>query len=81
MALAPNGLAALDIIGAGDGVRDAALPITATAMSVAGKSLGALPTLADLPPLQMIDRGDLHRVLHDRATGRGSCDSSTASAW
>jgi 2-polyprenyl-6-methoxyphenol hydroxylase-like FAD-dependent oxidoreductase len=71
LALAPNGLAALDIIGAGAGVRAAALPITATAMSVAGKNLGALPTLADLAPLQMVDRGDLHRVLHDCATAAG----------
>ena len=71
MALAPNGLAALDIIGAGHAVRRIALPITTTAMSVGGKNLGALPTLSDLPPLQMVDRGDLHRVLHEVATTAG----------
>ena len=71
LALAPNGLAALDIIGAGDAVREVALPITTTAMSVGGKNLGALPTLTDLPPLQMVDRGDLHQVLHDAATSAG----------
>jgi 2-polyprenyl-6-methoxyphenol hydroxylase-like FAD-dependent oxidoreductase len=71
LALAPNGLAALGIIGADDAVRRIALPITATAMSVAGKNLGALPTLKDLPPLQMVDRGDLHRVLNDRAVACG----------
>ncbi len=71
LALAPNGLAALGIIGAADAVRDIALPITVTAMSVTGKNLGALPTLKDLPPLQMVDRGDLHRVLHDSAVAAG----------
>ena len=71
LALAPNGLAALDVIGAGDTVRAIALPITATRTSVAGKDLGALPNLKDLPPLQMVDRGDLHRVLHDHAAAAG----------
>lgn len=71
LALAPNGLAALEIIGAADDVRGVALPITTTAMSVAGKNLGALPALEDLPPLQMVDRGDLHRVLHARAAAHG----------
>lgn len=71
LALAPNGLAALGIIDADDAVRAIALPITATAMSVGGKSLGAVPGLEGLPPLQMVDRGDLHRVLHDRAVAAG----------
>ncbi len=71
LALAPNGLAALGIIGAEEAVRRTAFPITSTAMSVAGKNLGALPSLPDLPALQMVDRGDLHRVLQDRAAGVG----------
>jgi 2-polyprenyl-6-methoxyphenol hydroxylase-like FAD-dependent oxidoreductase len=71
LALAPNGMAALGIIGAEEAVRRIALPITATAMSVAGKNLGDLPTLNDLPPLQMVDRGDLHRVLRDAAGAAG----------
>ncbi len=71
LALAPNGLAALGVIGAAEAVRAVALPITATAMSVAGKNLGALPTMTDLPPLQMVDRGDLHRILHDTAVDAG----------
>ncbi len=71
LALAPNGLAALGIIGADAAVRAIALPITGTAMSIAGKNL-ALPGLPDLPPLQMVERADLHRVLRDRATAAGA---------
>ncbi|PZS26444.1 MAG: monooxygenase [Pseudonocardiales bacterium] len=71
LALAPNGLAALGIIDADAAVRAIALPITGTAVSIAGRNI-ALPGLPDLPPLQMVDRGDLHRVLHDRATAVGA---------
>ncbi|MFE3292667.1 FAD-dependent monooxygenase [Rhodococcus sp. NPDC059234] len=73
LALAPNGLAALRIIGIDDCVRAIATPIPATAMTVAGRSLGTMPALADLPPLQVVERGDLHRVLHDRAVAAGVC--------
>lgn len=71
LALAPNGLAALGIIGADAAVRAIALPITGTAMSIGGKNL-ALPALPNLPPLQMVERADLHRVLRDRATAAGA---------
>ncbi|TQF68419.1 FAD-dependent monooxygenase [Rhodococcus spelaei] len=71
LALAPNGLAALSIIGADDAVRAIATPIPSTAMSVGGRSLGTMPALSGLPPLQLVDRGDLHRVLHDRAVTAG----------
>ena len=71
LALAPNGMAALHIIGADDAVRAGALPITGTQMSLGGKAAAALPTLADVEPLQMVGRGDLHRVLHDRAAAVG----------
>jgi 2-polyprenyl-6-methoxyphenol hydroxylase-like FAD-dependent oxidoreductase len=71
LALAPNGVAALDLIGAGDRVRSAALPITATEMSVGDRVLGALPQVRDVEPLRMVDRGDLHRILHDVAAAAG----------
>ncbi len=71
LALAPNGLAALDIVGAGDAVRSAALPAPKTAMSIGGRNLGELPHLSALPPLQVIGRGDLHRVLRERAVAAG----------
>ena len=66
-ALAPNGLAALGLIGADDAVRALATPVTGTVMAVGGQHPQALPSLADVEPLQIVGRGDLHRVLHGRA--------------
>lgn len=71
LALAPNGMSALRIIGADEGVRQSALPITTTSMSVGRRNLGPLPALTDLPPLQMIDRHDLHRVIEHVAIDAG----------
>ncbi|MBF6299218.1 FAD-dependent monooxygenase [Nocardia amamiensis] len=70
LALAPNGVAALDIIGAGDPVRDIALPVTGMNMSVGDKRL-PLPILSDLPPLQLVDRSELHQALHRHAVAAG----------
>ncbi|WP_280398869.1 FAD-dependent monooxygenase [Nocardia carnea] len=70
LALAPNGVAALDVIGAGDAVRGIAAPVPRMCLSVGGKLLPA-PSLPDQPPLQLVDRGDLHRVLHERAVAAG----------
>lgn len=70
LALAPNGLAALGIIGADAAVRALATPMTGTVMAVGG-STRRLPSLADVEPLQIVGRGDLHRVLHDRAVESG----------
>ena len=70
LALAPNGLAALGIIGADDAVRALATPITGTVMAV-GEKTRRLPSLAGVEPLQVVGRGDLHRVLHDRAVESG----------
>jgi 2-polyprenyl-6-methoxyphenol hydroxylase-like FAD-dependent oxidoreductase len=71
LAIAPNGMAALELIGVADAVRAIALPITDQEMSIGGKSIGALPSLPDVEPLQMVGRGDFHRVLHDRAVEAG----------
>ena len=70
LALAPNGLAALGLIGADDAVRALATPVTGTVMTVGGNTR-RLPSLADVEPLQIVGRGDLHRVLHDRAAAAG----------
>ncbi|MEU1954502.1 FAD-dependent oxidoreductase [Nocardia rhamnosiphila] len=70
LALAPNGVAALDVIGAGDAVRDIAVPIPRMALSVGAKLL-SMPVLGDQPPLQLVDRGELHRALHERAVAAG----------
>lgn len=70
LALAPNGLAALDIIDAGDPVRAIALPVSRMRMSIDDKIL-PLPGLPDAPPLQVVDRGELHRTLHEHAIAAG----------
>lgn len=70
LALAPNGIAALDIIGAGDPVRAIAQPVSQMNMAVGDKVL-ALPGLADVPPLQLVDRSELHQTLHRHAVAAG----------
>jgi 2-polyprenyl-6-methoxyphenol hydroxylase-like FAD-dependent oxidoreductase len=40
-------------------------------MSVGGRKPSRLPGLPDLPPLQVVERGDLHRALRDRAIEAG----------
>ena len=70
LALAPNGMAALGLIGADAAVRALATPITGTVMSVGGSGL-ALPSLADVEPMQVVGRGDLHQVLRERAGEAG----------
>jgi 2-polyprenyl-6-methoxyphenol hydroxylase-like FAD-dependent oxidoreductase len=71
LALEPNGLAALRIVGAEDAVRATALPITTSIMSIGSKPGREVPTPQGLPPRQLIDRGELHRILRDRAMGAG----------
>ena len=71
LALEPNGLAALRIIGADDAVRAAAIPITRSVMSIASKPGREMPTPQGLPPRQLIDRGALHRILRERAQRSG----------
>lgn len=70
LALAPNGVAALDIVGAGDAVRAHAVPISRSSMSVNGRRF-ELPGMTDIEPLRVIDRADLHQVLHDNAVAAG----------
>jgi 2-polyprenyl-6-methoxyphenol hydroxylase-like FAD-dependent oxidoreductase len=71
LALEPNGLAALRIIGADDLVRAAAIPITRSLMSIASRPGREMPTPQGLPPRQLIDRGALHRILRERAERSG----------
>ena len=71
LALEPNGLATLRIVGAVDAVRAAAIPITTSVMSIGSKPGREVPTPQGLPPRQLIDRGELHRILRDRAMGAG----------
>lgn len=70
LALAPNGVAALRVVGADDAVTANATPIIRQAMAVGRKRID-LPGLADVPPLQLVRRSDLYRALHDRAAAVG----------
>jgi 2-polyprenyl-6-methoxyphenol hydroxylase-like FAD-dependent oxidoreductase len=70
LALAPNGVAALRIVGADQAVTAMATPITHMNMAVDRKRID-LPGLADVPPLRLVHREDLHTVLHDRAVAAG----------
>jgi 2-polyprenyl-6-methoxyphenol hydroxylase-like FAD-dependent oxidoreductase len=71
LALEPNGLAALRIVGAEDSVRATAVPITHTMMSIASKPGRELPGRNEFPPRRLIDRGVLHRLLRDCAEAAG----------
>lgn len=70
LGLAPNGLAALDVIGAGDAVRAVSAPMRHQVASIDGKRV-TTPSLTDVEPLQLVERADLHRVLHDHAVAAG----------
>jgi 2-polyprenyl-6-methoxyphenol hydroxylase-like FAD-dependent oxidoreductase len=67
LALEPNGLAALRIVGAEDAVLAAAVPITHSMMSIAGRPGRELPGRNGFPPRRLIDRGALHRILREQA--------------
>jgi len=71
LAIAPNGVAALGVVGAAEAVCAVAMPIPHMAMAVGHRRLGEMPALPGLPPLQLVHRSDLHRVLHDLAVERG----------
>ena len=71
LALEPNGLAALRIVGVDGAVRTAAAPITRSLMSIASKPGREMPMAQGLPPRQLIDRGTLHRILKERAEQAG----------
>ncbi|MGV9412868.1 FAD-dependent oxidoreductase [Nocardia sp. NPDC003693] len=70
LALAPNGLAALDVIGVGDAIRAVAAPFSAQAAAIGAKHVD-LPRLDGVEPLRLVDRPDLHRVLHEHAVAQG----------
>ena len=72
IALAPNGLAALDVIGAGDAVRAHGVPIATTRMTIDDHEVARLPTLDRVEPLRMVRRGALRQTLHDCALSTGA---------
>lgn len=70
LALAPNGLAALEIIGAAEAVAAAGDPIHRMDMTVGDRRF-TIPSLPGVGPLRSLHRADLHRALHERAEALG----------
>ncbi|WP_040807509.1 FAD-dependent monooxygenase [Nocardia concava] len=72
LTVAPNGLAALVIIGADKLVRSAGHPLHSMIMETgSGRKLMQVDTLPGLPPSCTMLRADLFRVLHDHAITNG----------
>ena len=72
LSIAPNGLNALEIIGAADALRNIGTPMTALVMqSWTGKRLAEFGGLPGLPAQQFVWRADLYRALYDEAARRG----------
>lgn len=70
LALAPNGVAALRIVGADEAVTATATPIRRTVLTMGNRRID-LPTLTGVPPLRVVPRNALHQALHERATAKG----------
>jgi 2-polyprenyl-6-methoxyphenol hydroxylase-like FAD-dependent oxidoreductase len=72
LTLAPNGLAALKIIGTDKLVAAIGHPLRSMVMETgAGRKLMQVDALAGLPPSYTLLRADLFRVLHDHALAEG----------
>ncbi|MGW2858513.1 FAD-dependent oxidoreductase [Streptomyces sp. NPDC001205] len=72
MSIAPNGIAALDAIGAGDVVRSVGAPVHAIVVhSWNGRQLAEFGTPAGAQPSQFVWRPELYASLYDEAARRG----------
>jgi FAD-dependent urate hydroxylase len=72
LSLAPNGMDALDVVGLGDQVRPIGVPMTGIEMQDwAGRRLGEFGNPPGVPPMQLVWRADLYRVLYAEADRRG----------
>src|SRR5215469_3381259 len=72
LTVAPNGLAALDVVGLADAVRAAGHDLHAMVMEKgSGKPLMTVPALAGLPPSCTILRRELFRVIHEGVLAAG----------
>lgn len=71
LALEPNGLTALDSVGAGDAVRAVADPVVRSMMAMNNKLVNVPPGPAGTEPRRAMRRDDLHRALHDVALAAG----------
>ncbi len=71
LVLAPNGMAALEIVGVAEAVRAAAQPSTRSVMTLNSRTRLELPNLSQVGPLHAVRRADLYRALHDEAVKQG----------
>ncbi|MBX6168983.1 MAG: FAD-dependent monooxygenase [Thermobispora bispora] len=71
LGLAPNGMAALEIVGVAGAVRAAAQPITRSVMTLASRTRLELPSLSEIGPMYIVRRADLYRALRDEAVKQG----------
>jgi len=72
LAVAPNGIAALEVIGAAEAVRGVGQPMNRSIMADGrGRRLAELPGLEGLPPSLGLWRDDLCRALHETAERQG----------
>ncbi|MFI0895490.1 FAD-dependent oxidoreductase [Streptomyces sp. NPDC020983] len=72
LTLAPNGMDALDLLGLAEPVRPFGVPMTAIEMQDwAGRRLGEFGNPPGVPPMQLLWRADLYRVLREEAARRG----------
>ncbi|MEV5721397.1 NAD(P)/FAD-dependent oxidoreductase [Amycolatopsis mediterranei] len=72
MSIAPNGLNALDTIGAGEVMRNIGTPMTSIVLqSWTGRPLGGFGVPPGLPAMQFVKRADLYASLYDEAARRG----------
>nr|WP_202512437.1 FAD-dependent monooxygenase [Streptomyces sp. SID3343] len=72
LTIAPNGLAALGLLGVEEAIRDIGQPMPDMVFENGrGRRLGKAAGLPGLPPSRTVRRADLHRVLHDHAVAQG----------
>ena len=70
LALAPNGIAALELVDAAEPVRERAVPLGRQRMVFGGRQV-EIPQLSGVEPLQVVHRSELYQVLHERADAEG----------
>lgn len=72
LSIAPNGMAALDVIGAGDVVRPLGMPMTGIVLQDwKGADLGEFGNPPGVPPMQFMFRYEIYRALLDETARRG----------
>lgn len=71
LAIAANGMAALEIVGAKDAVAAAGRPLSRMVMTLGRRTRIEVPSVPGVDPMYLLRRDDLHRALHERAAEQG----------